>query len=60
MQKAGIAMHHWPIDFHKIGHILMIVMALYVGSAVCNVYQAGHHELHVATHCIQHAETVET
>lgn len=39
MQKAGIAMHHWPIDFHKIGHILMIVMAMYVGSAVLTFIQ---------------------
>ena len=39
MQKAGIAMHRWPIDFHKIGHILMIVMAMYVGSAVLTFIQ---------------------
>ena len=39
MQKAGIAMHHWPIDFHKIGHILMIVMVMYVGSAVLTFIQ---------------------
>lgn len=39
MEKAGIAMQHWPIDFEKIGHILLIVSLMYIGSAVLTFIQ---------------------
>ena len=39
MEKAGISMSHWPIDFQKIGHILLIVTLMYVGSAVLTFIQ---------------------
>lgn len=39
MQKAGIAMSHWPIDFNKIAHILIIVALMYAGSAILTFIQ---------------------
>lgn len=39
MQKAGITMDHWPIDFEKIGHILLTVTLMYVFSAVLTFIQ---------------------
>lgn len=39
MQKAGITMDHWPIDFEKIGHILLTVTLMYVVSAVLTFIQ---------------------
>lgn len=39
MQKAGIPMKHWPIDFARVGHILLIVLGLYVISAVLSFGQ---------------------
>lgn len=39
MEKAGIAMSHWPIDFQKIGYILWIVTLMYVGSAILTFIQ---------------------
>lgn len=39
MQKAGITMSHWPIDFNKIIHILVIVALMYIGSAILTFIQ---------------------
>lgn len=39
MQKAGIPMKHWPIDFARIGHILLIVLSLYVIAAILSFSQ---------------------
>ncbi|UQS82655.1 ABC transporter ATP-binding protein/permease [Bombilactobacillus folatiphilus] len=38
-QKAGIHVTQFPVDFHKIAQILMIVGLMYVGSAIFNFLQ---------------------
>lgn len=37
--KAGIGMDSLPINFGKIGHILLVVAALYVGAAIFGIIQ---------------------
>ncbi|WP_143462831.1 ABC transporter ATP-binding protein [Levilactobacillus enshiensis] len=37
--KAGIGIHSFPIDFGKIGHILLVVGIMYAGAALFGVVQ---------------------
>ncbi|AKP63715.1 ABC-type multidrug transport system, ATPase and permease component [Levilactobacillus koreensis JCM 16448] len=37
--KAGIGIHGFPIDFSKIGHILLVVGIMYAGAALFGVVQ---------------------
>ncbi|MFC6260378.1 ABC transporter ATP-binding protein [Levilactobacillus fujinensis] len=37
--KAGIGIHSFPIDFSKIGHILIVVGVMYAGAALFGVVQ---------------------
>ncbi|WP_203641809.1 ABC transporter ATP-binding protein [Levilactobacillus andaensis] len=37
--KAGIGIHSFPIDFSKIGHILIVVGIMYAGAALFGVVQ---------------------
>ncbi|MFC6274857.1 ABC transporter ATP-binding protein [Levilactobacillus tangyuanensis] len=38
--KAGLPIHNLPVNFDKIGHILLIVGVMYAGAAVFNVIQS--------------------
>lgn len=39
MMKAGQTVHHFPIDFQKIGHIAIIVVLLYAGSGLLSMIE---------------------